>query len=114
MVCPLLLLFGFRGPDRHNAPAGIPCSFQDYLELVDWSGRAIRADKRGSIPSDLPPILTRLNIHPAIYIRFMKREEQGFVHVIGRIDTLRDAVEQLGQKFKRGLGLAIRLFPEPA
>ena len=106
-------LFGFRGPDRHNAPNKIPCSFQDYLELVDWSGRAIRAHKRGAIPADLPPILTRLNINPSIYLRFLKREEQGFVHVIGRIDSLRDAAEQLGQKFKKGFGLAIRLFPEP-
>ena len=109
-----LTLVGFRGPDRHNAPAGIPCSFHDYLELVDWSGRAIRADKRGAIPSDLPPILIRLNINPAIYIRFIKREEQGFVHVIGRIDTLREAARHLSQKFKKGLGLASRLFPEPA
>lgn len=31
---------------------------------MDWSGRAIRNDKRGYIPSKLPPILVRLNISP--------------------------------------------------
>lgn len=42
----------------------IPYSFNDYLQLVDWSGRAIRTDKHGAISSRLPPILTRLNISP--------------------------------------------------
>lgn len=42
----------------------IPYSFNDYLQLVDWSGRAIRTDKYGAISSRLPHILTRLNISP--------------------------------------------------
>ncbi len=32
------------------------------LNLVDWTGKAIRQDKRGYISQDLPPILQRLNI----------------------------------------------------
>ncbi len=43
---------------------GVPYSLIDYLQLVDWTGRAIRDDKRGSIPDKLSPILTRLNIPP--------------------------------------------------
>ena len=34
----------------------------DYIDLVDWTGRIIRDDKRGAINSNLPPILERLNI----------------------------------------------------
>ena len=106
-------LFRFRGPARHNAPVGIPFSFTDYLELVDWTGRVLRDDKRGHIPANLPPILERLNIQPEIYLRYMRRQEQGFVHVIGRIDALREVAEALGQKFKKGMGLAGRLFLQP-
>jgi len=36
--------------------------YREYSELVDWSGRAIREDKRGAIDSDLLPILSRLGI----------------------------------------------------
>ena len=36
--------------------------YSAYLELVDWTGRAIVETKRGVIPADLPPILERLNI----------------------------------------------------
>jgi len=37
---------------------------QDYLELVNWTGRIIRYDKRGFIKAELPPILERLQVSP--------------------------------------------------
>ena len=40
----------------------IPFTFSAYLELVDWTGRAILENKRGAISLHLPPILQRLNI----------------------------------------------------
>ena len=48
---------------RHQA-SGIPCPWEDYLQLVDWTGRIIRQDKRGSIDTNEPPILQRLSIQP--------------------------------------------------
>ena len=41
---------------------GSPLSLDDYLILVDRTGRIIREGKRGSIPADLLPILRRLDI----------------------------------------------------
>ena len=35
---------------------------EQYLSLLDWTGRQVRQDKRGSIPADLAPILERLQI----------------------------------------------------
>jgi hypothetical protein len=34
---------------------GLPFRLTDYLELVDWTGRMLRDDKRGSIPEDVHP-----------------------------------------------------------
>lgn len=45
-----------------NPQTGIPFSFDDYLALVDWTGRAIREDKRGFIDNNLPSILERMDI----------------------------------------------------
>ncbi len=43
-------------------PKGLPFRFSDNLELVDWTGRARREDKRSAIPGNLPPVLERLQI----------------------------------------------------
>jgi REP element-mobilizing transposase RayT len=59
---PLKPLLHFDNADRDQPQAGIIFAFQDYLELVDWTGRIIRQDKRGFIDSPLPPILSRLQI----------------------------------------------------
>ena len=55
-------LLHFDKTIKNETQNGIPFPFSDYLKLVDWTGRAIRNDKRGHIPSNLPPILQRLNI----------------------------------------------------
>ena len=55
-------LLRFEKGITNQHQAGILYAFRDYLELVDWTGRMIRDDKRGGIGGDLPPILTRLEI----------------------------------------------------
>jgi hypothetical protein len=59
-------LFPFVGNERQDRPKGIAFALQDFLELVDWTGRAIRQDKRGHIPSHLAPNsgATRLQPRP--------------------------------------------------
>jgi len=41
---------------------GIPYRLKDYIELIDWTGRLIRDDKRGHIQHSLPKILDRLSL----------------------------------------------------
>ena len=52
----------FVGNPRQPMPAGLAYRVEDYIELVDWTGRQIREDKRGRIDDDHPPILDRLGI----------------------------------------------------
>jgi hypothetical protein len=62
-------LLPFHGGERLDVPvAGIPFAFSDYLALTDWTGRAIRADKRGFIPAEVPPILRRLGIEENAWV----------------------------------------------
>ena len=44
--------------------AGILFNFDEYLALIDWTGRMVRGDKRGYIDNALPPILNRMQITP--------------------------------------------------
>ena len=57
-------LLSFEGGESSGLQTGIPYALSDYLELVDWTGRIIRKDKRGFIDTELPPILNRLQISP--------------------------------------------------
>ena len=50
----------------------LPYHYREYLELVDWSGRAIKADKRGAIDVQLPPILKRLGIDAEHWCKAMQ------------------------------------------
>jgi len=43
-------------------PKGLLFHLEDYLQLVDETGRIIRNDKRGAISDVAMPILNRLNI----------------------------------------------------
>jgi hypothetical protein len=44
----------FVGNPRQLMPKGLAYRLEDYLELVDWTGRQIREDKRGRIEDDKP------------------------------------------------------------
>ena len=61
---PLKPLLGFEGMIRDGNQQGILFSLQDYLKLVDSTGRITRDDKRGAIDPETLPILKRLNLDP--------------------------------------------------
>ncbi len=83
----------------------------DYLELVDWAGRAIREDKRGAIPMDIPSILQRLGLAPDRYLRHLAGEGQlEDPVVIGAAERIRQMAQEAGRCFIKGMGEARRLY----
>lgn len=92
----------------------IPYSLPDYLELVDWTGRAIRAGKRGAINSRLPSILQRLSIDGENWVAMMEPRGNMFGRALGQVDRLRRHAEALGQSWVRGLRRAELLYRPPS
>ncbi|MDA3934216.1 MAG: hypothetical protein PF630_07830 [Gammaproteobacteria bacterium] len=103
-------LMGFSG--RLDLDDGLPCELSDYLQLVDWSGRAIHPNKRGRIDDHLPKILQRLQIEPSALLSYLGKKDDRFHHVIGCKASIRDAAERLGKRFLQGIAAADRLFPQ--
>ena len=103
-------LMGFSG--RLDDDQGLPCDLKDYLELVDWSGRAIHPDKRGKIADHQPKILQRLQIEPSALLNYLSHKEDSFHHVIGSKSSIREAAAKLGRTFLQGIAAADRLFPQ--
>ena len=59
---PLKPLAKLEGSVKQEIQNGVLFSHDDYLELVDYTGRIIHPKKRGAIPANTPPILDRLGI----------------------------------------------------
>jgi REP element-mobilizing transposase RayT len=68
---------------------GLPFLLEDYLELVDWSGRIIREDKRGAIEPTMPPILQRLEISKNSWKELTLNFEAQFSHWVGSEQIVR-------------------------
>lgn len=105
---PALMPFSESRADEH----ALPFRYRDYLELVNWSGRAIRADTKGHIPVHGPPILQRLGMAPEAVLDFLQHKPDSFHCALGPASLLRHMAANLGQRFVHGISLALELCPE--
>ena len=103
-------LFQFVGNPRNDMPIGLPFNLKDYLELVDWSGRIIRDDKKGTTPEHLPAILQRLDMDARHWIYLTKNFEQPFKGLVGAAHHERKAYEELGKRWIHGLDQCEKYF----
>jgi len=88
-------LLPFIGGERLNMPKGIQCDLTDYLELVDWSGRQIKANKRGSIEGWRPHILEQLGIRADKWVTLTLHFESKFKAFAGMRSALKTVEEIL-------------------
>jgi len=91
-------------------PTGIAFSLIDYLELVDWTGRQIRDDKRGSIPDSESPILQRLGISAAHWVYLCTNFESRFKGLVGTVHSLKQHCAGFGYKTIRNRSSSVLLF----
>jgi hypothetical protein len=69
---------------------------------VDWTGRAIREDKKGAIPSDLAPILERIGLNPDAWLKSVKYYNQHYFSVLGAIDRIKAYARMQEKNWQRG------------
>ena len=103
-------LLPFAGNPRKNMPAGLPFRLIDYIELVDWTGRILRDDKKGVISGELPAILNRLQMDTRHWCYLARHFEHPFKHLVGAAHQVRSACEALGQRWAQGISQCERLF----
>ncbi len=92
------MLMPFVGNPRSNMPKGLPFELKDYLELIELTGRCIRADKAGHIEQSQPVLLTRLNIAPEHWLTLSKDFRRVFHGAVGHGDVLTNYCEHKGLK----------------
>ena len=89
-------LLPFAGNHRQPMPRGLAFNLIDYIELVDWSGRIIRDDKRGEIAKSAPPLLQRLDISPEHWIELSSNFESRFKGIAGCAESIKKWCEKFG------------------
>jgi REP element-mobilizing transposase RayT len=89
---------------------GIPYALNDYFELVDWTGRAIRNDKRGYIPKSEPEILHKLGIGTEIWLETVGNFTHHFHTYVGPEEKLKTICQQQQKKWLTGIKICRRLF----
>lgn len=91
-------LLPFIGDECLNQPKGINFALQDYLELVDETGRVIRDDKRGSISPNAEKILIRLNIDTEKWIKLTCEFGKLFHGPVGTLQELTSYCDHLEKR----------------
>jgi REP element-mobilizing transposase RayT len=98
-------LLPFVGNPKVNMPIGLPFELSEYIQLIELTGRCIRADKLGHIEHNQPAILTRLNINPENWLTLTTQFRQCFHGAVGHTQALTEFCQH--QKFKKRANVSI-------
>ena len=79
-----------------------PLALLDYLELVDWTGRAIRDDKPGSISDKTPNLLSVLDLESETWIDLASRFGKDCHGAVGSLEELASFAEHTGKRWISG------------
>jgi REP element-mobilizing transposase RayT len=91
-------------PERRASNKGfLPLKVEQYLALLDWTGRQARADKRGQIPGDLLPILERLQLSTETWVETVRNFGRWFHRAVGRVDSLAAEAARRGRQWLQGV-----------
>ncbi len=93
-----------------NISKGIPYSLKDYFELADWTGRAIKDDKKGYILDKEPQIISKLGINVEVWLDTVKEYSKSYHTFVGTEKQLKEICEQTSKKWLAGMKMSRLLY----
>ena len=97
--------------DRRASSKGcLQMGLGDYLQLLDWTGRQIRSDKRGAMPANLEPLFERLGISTELWVDCVVNFRKWFRSSVGRPKSMEAAAEARGHNRAISVSSASRAF----
>ena len=106
---PLLPFISSTRNNPNNQPKGLPFYLNDYLELVDTTGRCIQAHKKGHIDPAQSPILKRLGLNEQSWLTLTTEFEQHFAYAVGAEQVMQQFKVHTNHKRLRGISKARQL-----
>ncbi len=83
----------------------------DYIELVEWTGKAIIYPDKASLPHHLSSTFSHMNIEQKQWLRQVQSYESRYHRFVGSFEILKAKTKELGQHWLKGITQAERLFP---
>jgi REP element-mobilizing transposase RayT len=108
-LCPLEDSSAARRKGIHGL---LGISLDEYLNLLDWTGRCIHRGKRGMIPPDLKPILERLKIDCDHWVETVLSFGHVFHRAVGHLRQMAEAARRAGRRWFQGLHASAECFPD--
>ena len=93
-------------PGREVSPIWLRS--QEYVGLVEWTGRSIRTDKRGYIAHDCPPIVERIQNSGLQWLQEIRHYGKWYYRAVGPIHALERYRKHLGVRWLKGTGESSR------
>lgn len=82
-------LMPFIESEHHDKTfTALPFNLKDYLELIDWTGRCIRDDKRGYIPQSSPNLLATLDLSAEQWLALTLDIQKRSISFLNGLDQL--------------------------
>lgn len=88
--------------DKDQPPA-LDMHFDEYLNLVDWTGRQIRGDGKSAMPEDMAPIMTRLSIDKDSWTGTVQGYGSLFHRAVGKLESMARAARASGLRWFGGM-----------
>lgn len=111
-LCPLTLVDGPEADGGSNLTSKtgrrasdkgiLSIPLDDYLELLDFSGRQVKDSAKGSIPVNLAPILDRLQINSQHWTDAVQHFHSWFGKIVGSTAQMAKRAAQNGRSWYRG------------
>jgi hypothetical protein len=107
-VLPLAATSGWE-----ESPIPLPISVADYIDLVDWTGRKAREDKRGAIASDIPRILPQIRLTREQWLTLSLDIHKRSIRAIGSLDRIRQFNISQGRRWTSGQSRVAEAYANP-
>lgn len=107
-----------KEPELWFAPIGstearngfLNMTLSEYLSVLDATGRELQHGKHGRIPPSLEPILVRLGIKPAGWIKATREFGREFSRIAGTKNSLKNVARAKNRAWFKGIRFARAVF----
>ncbi|MEM9073941.1 MAG: transposase, partial [Myxococcota bacterium] len=101
--------FADQVPERSRRTT-VPMQYVDYLELLKWTGRSIRARGPSGTLKGEPKLLTELKLNKNAFLAMMRSHGLRTTNVLGSLDLIAEFAEVQGKYWVHGKGDARSLY----